>query len=541
MNLTSSPPASQQPAISLKRITHVMTEDWFQLAMIIAVLLLIVIQQGIWQFPLGRDPSSHIYVGQRVMAGDLPYRDFIQFQPPGRLAISVLWAAVAKFSGINIVHVQRFYGLLVVITLLIMIARMTRKLTDSSVAGNLAALVILGLDGITICVVEGHALRLTLALLFVLVAWLLQTRRWFLAGLAGGAAVSIWLPAGVLLLASAAIVLMQREGERWQGLGRCLLGFSMAPLVVLLLLALSGLLNDAFIQTFRGTFLYLDRQVSAPAQGGDWAVFNERLQKNVMTTINEYLLGESLLLLALLAIPVLLVRHGWDTLRLPRLAAPLVVPGMLTLFIYSLDRLGSKDIVLLLPFLAGVVACAILLLAEAINKSVPHLSTGVISALLGGIVLLYGMADVNTRYETKGVSLQTQQCMADALTAALRSEQYVQSLDNLWYPVLSSQPNATRYGWLGPKVVTAVRAQGLEMEDVQAELEAVQPAVIIVNLESSSGYFTDYPDKQYLRVGKMMGGALSIYVREDEEAIQSVVSAWFAENKNKPECSSNQS
>jgi hypothetical protein len=540
MSLTSSS-ASQQFTTYLKRITHVTTQDWFLLAVIIGALLFIVIQHGIWQFPLGRDPSSHIYVGQRVLAGDLPYRDFIQFQPPGRLAISALWAALARISGINVVHVQRTYGFVVAVILIIITARMTRELTGRSGAGILAALFILGLEGITDSVVQGHALRLTLASLFVLVTWFIQNRSWFLAGLAGGIAISIWLPAGVLLIATVALIVIQREGKRWHALGFCLLGFAVVPLVVFMALVIAGLLDDALIQTFRATFLYLGKHVSAPAQGGNWAVFNERLQKNFMTTVYEYLSGEALLLLSLLAIPVLAIRYRWDILRLPRLATPLFVPGILAPIIFTLDRLGSKDIVLLLPFLAAMVAYAMLLLAEAINRYIPRLSPSLITAMLGGIVLLYGMKDATSRFAAKGVSLQTQQCMADALTAALGSQQRVQSLDNLWYPVLSNRPNATRYGWLGPKIVTAITAQGQDMNAVQAELEAVQPVVIIVNKMSSDDYFTDYPGKEYKPAGKMMAEALTIYVRQDEPEIQTIVDGWFAANKNKPECSSNNS
>ena len=67
----------------------------------------------------------------------------------------------------------------------------------------------------------------------------------------------------------------------------------------------------------------------------------------------------------------------------------------------------------------------------------------------------------------------------------------VQSLDNLWYPVLSGQPNATRYGWLGDKLVAAIKAQGLSMKDVQNGMEDANPGVVILSGATASRYLDD--------------------------------------------------
>jgi hypothetical protein len=534
------PPARAQLTFrSLQQhAVHMLSQEWFLLSVVAGLLLLIVVQRGIWQFPLQRDQSSHIYVGQRVLAGELPYRSFIQFQPPGRLLISTTWAAIARVSGVNVVHVQRGYGILAGVGILIITAQVTRQSGGSTLAGILAAAFLFGLEGLMDDIVTGHALRLSLVLLFMLIVWLAQTRRWFRAGLATGAAISMWLPAGVLLPALVPVILLQRDGHRWRDLGWLVLGVFAVVVLVIAVLALAGILDDAVTQTLGGTVLYLGRN-SAPRAGGA-GIIAERLSENIDTMLHSYLAGESLLLLSLLVIPVLVLEYRSCILRLPRLAAPLLVLVLLAGCLFSLDRLGSQDFVILLPFLAVLLAWAVMKLAAGLTRIIPRVGMVFCAVVLGSAVLVYGLADRHKSYRSGELSLQDQHCMTDELAGVLGSENSVQSLDNLWYPVLSGQANATRYGWLGDKVSAAIKAQGMRMKDVQAEMENAKPAVIILNGATAFRFLPDYPGDRYQVVGNLTD-AQAIYVRRDQREVLSLVQNWFSQNPDHPRCTRDQS
>jgi hypothetical protein len=148
----------------------------------ILLLIVLVIERGLWNYPVLQDAGVQLYLGQSMTRGTVPYRDFVHFQPPARLLVGWLWAATAQVTGLPIVHIGRVYCLLAAIALLVVLYDMGRRLTGRAVGGVYTVVILMGLDTLANLVVRGPNIRMFAAMIAVSGVWMAQRRHWWWAG-----------------------------------------------------------------------------------------------------------------------------------------------------------------------------------------------------------------------------------------------------------------------------------------------------------------------------------------------------------------------
>ncbi|MFA4967310.1 MAG: glycosyltransferase family 39 protein [Candidatus Margulisiibacteriota bacterium] len=205
--------------------------------------------------PLDRDEGLYGYMGQRILAGEIPYRDVFDHKPP---VVYYIYAAVIKFSGGSTLAIRTFtmlYGLLTTL------AVFGAGLFLFGVGGGLLAALIFAvfsggpfIQGAFSNTEPFMLLPMVLALLFFLKAAKTKNSGWyFLAGLMSGLAfmikqVSIFnflVLLGCSIWEPEAKSLGSQKEPRLSVAGSLLIfGFLIFPIIFTLYFALQGALPD---------------------------------------------------------------------------------------------------------------------------------------------------------------------------------------------------------------------------------------------------------------------------------------------------------
>jgi hypothetical protein len=499
------------------------------LAGLVALCLLFIgltFERGLWVFPLTRDASNHTYVGQRMLAGALPYRDFVQFQPPVRLAVSWVWAAVAQITGIPVVYVGRGLSLAAAVVLLLTQFGIGTEFTGQRSGGLLAVVVLIGLDTVSNLSLRSPNVRMTAALFAALGIWMSQSRRWVRAGVLLGLAVFMWFPAASLLAGVLGAAFLQKGQPRLRSVLKVVTGAGAIALAVILVLAIFGLLDDAYRQSVLGTMEFLGRNSTDSADGG-WQQTISKLFASYGDLIRNYY-TDDFVLLALIPVGLLttIVRRCIpQAFSDPATTAPLLA-CMFLLSAFLIDLQGEPDAIMMLPLLAACAAAALtdlLVLAASLLRIRSASMWTPAAAVIAAALLIYGLTGKSLRFDAAQMSsLNEQQHRAEALNAALTPGLTVQALDGLWFPVLLNQANPTRYNWIGGKINAAITADGSSLEQVVTDIEAVQPAVVI--LDEPRGPFKEWAKEHYVRMGRLDEQA--IYVRKGHNDLIALISQW---------------
>jgi hypothetical protein len=504
------------------------------LAVVPAIFLAVALDGEYWDYPLTLDASVHIYLGQHVLRGGVPYHTFIYMFPPSRYVVSLLWSLGAGATGLSTVHFIRILELAAGVGVLAFNYMCGRELTGHRFGGALAAAILLGIEHLQEVVIYGPTFRLTTALLMLAGLWMAQRRRWLWAGVLAMLAASLWPPAGVALIAVGIGAVLQREERRWRALLLTLAGGASVAAITAVGLLIAGLFGEAYRQIVVSVLgMASDRYVQQAI--GDSFGGRFRLLPWYVTAFRWNLRGDwELLVLMILGPLVGLLRHGARGL----LARPERSVLLLTFFglagATALDFDGSmRDSLMLFaplaPYGAEALVGAFLLAEERLDLTLYALrrfaGVGTLAA-----ILLVGVADSRAHqrflYSIADISLAEQERMAEELDAALVPGQTVLPMGNYWFLTLSGRDGILPVRWLSYKA-NDLEVTGWTLERLRAEIDRLAPVVVMWNGPDDIPEWL-YEDYRYL--GDLdpnnSGFEQPIFVREDYEEIEAVVAGW---------------
>jgi hypothetical protein len=504
------------------------------LAVIAALFLAVALDDEYWNYPLTLDASVHIYLGQHVLRGGMPYRTFIYMFPPGRYVVSLLWSLGAGATGLPTVPFVRGVELAVGVGVLAFSYLCGRELTGHRLGGALAAAILLGIEHLQEVTIYGPTFRLTTALLMLAGLWLAQRRRWLWAGVLTMLAASLWPPAGVALLAVGIGAVLQGEENRWRALLLTVAGGLAVAAITAAGLLLAGLFDEAYRQIVVSVLgMFYDRYVErslGEAVGGRLRLFHWYL-----TAFKWNLRGDwELVALMLLGPPVALIRHGARGLfaRPERSVLLLAFIGMAGATALDFDGSMRDSLMLfapLAPFGAEALVGSFRLAEERLDLTLYALRRFAGVAALAAI-LIVGLADSRAHqrflYSIADISLADQQWMVDELEAVLAPGQSVLPMGNYWYLTLSGRDGILPVRWLSYKA-NDLEVTGWTVERLRAEIERLTPVVVMWNGPDEIPAWL-YEDYHYL--GDLdpnnSGFEQPIFVRNGHAEIDAVIATW---------------
>lgn len=501
------------------------------LALPITLMLVLALVFGLWQMPLRNDPSVHIYLGQSVLAGAMPYRDVVYFHPPLRFAVSVLWSLLSRLTGMSVVDSARLLDALAAAGCLIAVYVIGRAYSGRSLGGVLAALLLAGTEYLSDVLLAGPTFRLMTALLMLLSVAAAQRKAWGWAGVLAALSGLLWAPAGVIWLALIIYALLSARDRRV--LLTLLVSAGGVLLAASALLLGLGVLGDALAQV-AALGQVLQTRYLTPGSGAVTRAAGEKVAWFLWSLRGDWEI------VAVMALGVLAAPFDGGLralLRDPRRAVPvLAVLVMLPVFVleyYGSSRDALMLIVLLPPFGATLLTHAVARLAgNAIELRWPALgyATG---ALMAALVFALGAADSVTHHREAAASvhipLAEQARMAQELDTVLGSEEHVQAVGNLWFADLSGRLNATPFVQWVRLGESALISEGWTPEAMVAELERQAPAMVMTAQGSGPGVVSDWLGENYTAAGRLAfddGPQQMIYVRQGREDLAAVVGSW---------------
>lgn len=502
-------------------------EHWSLLSMVIVGVILIglVLVQGLLTYPVHKDASAHVYIGQHLWRGGVPYRTVFYFHPPLRFVISALWTLTAKLSGLSPVPAARVFNLLLALGLLGIVFGMGERLTGRRLGGLLALLFLVFSPALTSMLSSsGPTLKLVAGFFMAVAVLLTQQRRWLWAGVAAACAVLMWLPAGGIGLALLIVALLQGGRDRWLAVRSLALGAAIPVIVAVLVLLAAGILAPALRQTLLGTLGYLQQGSSGTAQ----------LQipdlGRIINLQAARLSGALPTLLAALAILLLALRRGLrELLQRPEVAAPILAALLMTLLLLQ-DDIWGGDISTIIALFAPLSAAGVVLIADLLRE---RLLLAFPDWMLIWLVILPFSLPLLTlaRVDPQPpIDYADQIAMATELDAALGPDDKVQCFDKLWFLVLTGRDNALPVMQIGPKAMAANRAEGWDRADMIEALSADPPAVIML-LPDHVGGFSPWLEEMYTPLGNRRVDASSsylqaIYVLKGRDDLIAVIDTW---------------
>jgi hypothetical protein len=239
-----------------------------RLVLLLATVLLLVRIPSLVQ-PMGADQGLYAYIGDRILAGDLPYRDAWDQKPP---AIHYTYAVMRGIWRSD--SVVAFTDLVLAAMIAVMLARLGSLLAGPAV-GFGAALLYLFLSDPSFQRLAGVAIRAQcesfIALAVTGAILLLANARdnprpmlYFLAGvLFGGAIAFKYNAAAYLGAAMIALWAWQRLGLKEAG--SVVAGAAVLPLVYLMVFVISGAFSDLYDATIIYNIRYSGETYSGPA------------------------------------------------------------------------------------------------------------------------------------------------------------------------------------------------------------------------------------------------------------------------------------
>jgi hypothetical protein len=490
------------------------------------ILAFIVVAGGLFTFPVLGDSSSHIYLGERLISGERPYESFILFQPPLRLGVTALWALTAAALNAPPLIVGRVYSVVMGIAILITVYLIAFNMTERPVSALVVPAMLVSMNAFFTAVIVGPNLKMGVTLMLGLAIVAAQRERWFWSGVSAGTALLMWLPSGggVIGLFIAAF-LQPRDKTPLVAAMKLVGGIVFVCALTALWLFNMGVLDNFYQQSIIGTWFYITEHFGQSNPAGNKSLLSNLL--NLLEVASSWVKGMGLVIV--IALPY--TTYWALRLRSSRLLAPvLVVLLMLVIFFVQVQGLG--DVITTLPFIVpffGFLLCAMInAVIRYLDANAQNLRTAT-EAVLIPIILIYGLADVAFDLSlSEQLHLEDQQRLAADLESVLQPDDTVQMFsDHLWFLDITWRPNATRYLWLRPKSRSALEAENTSFEQIIAEVEAQNPAVIFLPTSSRPNEIFDWVSEHYTYMGILQGsGYQRIYVRPDREDIQNVLKRW---------------
>ncbi len=509
--------------------------------LVAASYLLFVIRPEFWDYVLGLDSSVHIYLGQHILNGGVPYHTIFYIHPPLRFVVSLLWSLGAALTGLPVVTFSRLFELGISVGVLAALYAVGREFTGRKVGGLLAAVILLGTEHIHHLLITGPTFRLTTVMCMLLGIWMAQRKRWFWAGMFGSAAALLWAPASIGVAAMLAAVLLQKGQPKLRTIFLVIGGALLLAGILYGGLLIMGSAGEAFRQNV-STVWDLVFSKFVPGQDGTAASSRGFFSKlRWFGRVFKWLLRGDWELAALMVIgfPMLFIRHGFvDVLRRPEHSV-LTLSTVLMAGAFWINFDGSmRDsimlVVLLAPFGAGVLVWGIDRLTRSKQAAARTALTSGLEWFAAGLVLLLGLADSfehqDYLYSSCAYTLAEQTEMADELAGMLEPGQTVLGVGSLWYQALTDQQNPSPVIQLGGLAKRALRVSGWTDEAIVESYEQEAPLVVMIWPEPGEGEIAEWLDEYYHLVGEIDpdngGFSQLIYVRQGNPEIEELLAGW---------------
>ncbi|MBN1121986.1 MAG: hypothetical protein JXJ17_12975 [Anaerolineae bacterium] len=509
--------------------------------LIAASYLIFLIRPAFWDHVLGLDSSVHIYLGQHVLDGGIPYHTIFYIHPPMRFVVSLLWSLGAALTGLSVVTFSRLFELGISVGVLAALYAVGREFTGRKVGGLLAAVLLLGTEHMHQLLITGPTFRLTTVLFMLLGIWMAQRKRWFWAGLFGSAAALLWAPASISLAAMLIAALLQKEQPKLRAIFLVVSGAMLLAGILYGGLLIVGSASEAFRQNV-STVWNLVSSKFVPGQDETAASSRGFFSKlRWFGRVFKWLLRGDWELAALMVVgfPILFIRHGLvDTLRRPELSV-LTLSTVLMAGAFWLNFDGSmRDsimlVVLLAPFGAGVPVWGINRLTRLKQVAARSSLLSSLEWFAAGLVLLLGLADSfkhqDYLYSSCAYSLAEQTEMANELAGMLEPGQTVLGVGSLWYQALTDQQNPSPVIQLGGLAKRALRISGWTDEAIVESYEQEAPLVVMIWPEPGAGEIAEWLDEYYHLVGEIDpdngGFSQQVYIRQGNPEIEELLEGW---------------
>jgi hypothetical protein len=172
---------------------------------------------GTQDMPVLSDNQHYFFIAERAASGVPPH--ISQFDPKNGLGMLITAGAIRIGRAVDIddLVASRIVSVTAGALAIALIWPLARRLTGSATAGWIASAAMLSLNRFVLMAAMGSQPKVFLVLFVVGALLLVSVRRWFLAGLAAGAAFLCWQPAAALVVAGAVALLLGGAGRRAAG------------------------------------------------------------------------------------------------------------------------------------------------------------------------------------------------------------------------------------------------------------------------------------------------------------------------------------
>jgi hypothetical protein len=508
--------------------------------LIAASYLLFVIRPAYWNYALGLDSSVHIYLGQHVLDGGVPYRTVIYIHPPLRFVVSLVWSLGSALTGLPVVTSARLFELGVSVGVLAALYAVGREFTGRPVGGLLAAVALLGTEHIHHLLITGPSFRMMTVMFMLLGIWMAQRKKWFWAGMFGGAAALLWAPSSISIAAILVAALTQNEQPRLRSMGLVIGGVLLPAGILYGGLLIVGAAGEAFRQNILSVWNLIASKFipGQDAVGSSRTVFSKL--RWFGRVFGWLLRGDGeLVALMLFGFLVVFIRCGLigalrQTERSVLIFSTLLMAGAFWINFDGAVRDSIMLVSLLAPFAAGAILWGIDHLTRSSQADVRPALSSTLGWLAAGLVLLIGLADSfehqDYLYSSCAYSLAEQQQLADELAGALEPGQTVLGVGSLWYQALADQQNPSPVIQLGGLAKRALRASGWTDAAIVKNYEQQAPLVVMIWPEPEEGAVAGWLDANYHLVGTIdpdnSGFPQWIYVRQGNPEIEELIAGW---------------
>lgn len=169
---------------------------------------------GTHDMALLSDNQHYFFIAERAASGVPPHAS--QFDPKNALGILMTAGAlkIGRVFGVDDVIASRVVSVAAGALAIALMWPLARRLTGSTTAAWIASVSMLSLNRFVLMAAMGSQPKVFLVLFVVGSLLLVSARRWFLAGLAAGAAFLCWQPAAALVAAGALALFLGGAGRR---------------------------------------------------------------------------------------------------------------------------------------------------------------------------------------------------------------------------------------------------------------------------------------------------------------------------------------
>lgn len=502
-----------------RRAPRPRAQDLGVLIALTVIAFAVIVQYDPTNSRLASDQSYMVYAGQQILRGIPPYTGVTIVKTPLTALVAAGAIAVGRAAGWNDVLAARI-GFMLLAALLIGLMTLLGKALDGRWTGVLAAVILLGFDGLASSSASGPSPKIVFTLFGVMALWftalglmapappargrsLAVGGAWFLAGAAGALAFLAWQP-GLLFIGAASLGALlvhphpmpatasdmaRRDSlaPRLRAAAFVVMGAVMPVALIALYLALNGALVSGIRQSFLANASYFN---TVKLGAGLSNSISQNLAHLLRITPRCFsglelvpVLGIGGGVGAVAAALARAARNDLDPLR--RLIPPLAAVGVLGAFTL-IDLQGCADLLPFYPFLALGGGW---LLWQAIGATQNFLERrGALGRRLAPalpfaiavLFLLYGIVDVFSLTPDSG--LAEQQRVAASISRHLAPGDKLQQFGDAIILVLLQRENATRFVSLGPKQGAGVLyAEGIAPEDLPQILTLAHPKVITLS------------------------------------------------------------